>query len=315
MREKVNVFNCVPDVLSDFGTQRAIEMQTTLNSLVSKLSPALLEYEQTMSKIQQNLSSVLLQVNPMLEWCSVNQALLKSMDMISTQMQSVLPVIDNNVARSLSSCMSSFTHAINEMRIVETWSAQYKAITHLSELMAVQEIHNVFETWRDTRVDLLSMLNEVSDISEQNEELNLEDGFSCNEEIYEAIEEQVSNPAGFQERVANWTEKKIKQFFILYMFICFIWQNFIQPYFQENIGKPVMAWTVAHVKELPEAAGNLITDLKEDIEAIIIENCPYYYKVSFVDENGNEKEGYVSKRSVRVIETVDEPEETEEDTQ
>ena len=91
----------------------------------------------------------------------------------------------------------------------------------------------------------------------------------------------------------------------------FVWNNFIGPYFQDCIGGPVMAWTVAHMKELPEKGGKFIDDLKEDIEATIIENVPYYYKVTFVDENGEIKEGYVSKRSVKLVESVIETEEPE----
>lgn len=97
----------------------------------------------------------------------------------------------------------------------------------------------------------------------------------------------------------------------MYIILNFFWGNFIQTYFQECIGAPVMAWTVAHVKELPEKASKFIGDLKEDIEATIIENVPYYYKVIFIDENGEVKEGYVSKRSVKLVEPVIETEETE----
>lgn len=50
---------------------------------------------------------------------------------------------------------------------------------------------------------------------------------------------------------------------------------------------------------------------KEDIEAMIIENVPYYYKITFVDENGEVKEGYVSKRSVKFVESVIETEKQE----
>lgn len=62
---------------------------------------------------------------------------------------------------------------------------------------------------------------------------------------------------------------------------------------------------------IPEKTSRFVGDIKEDIEATIIENVPYYYKVTFVDENGEEKEGYVSKRSVKLVEPVIETEETE----
>ena len=111
---------------------------------------------------------------------------------------------------------------------------------------------------------------------------------------------------GFQERVANWTESKKKKYFIAVMILYFIWSNFSQPYFQEKIGVPVTAWAVSNIREFPEKTSQLVGELKNEIEAVIIENVPYYYKVSFTDENGHVKEGYVSKRSVRLIEVPDE---------
>lgn len=152
----------------------------------------------------------------------------------------------------------------------------------------------------------------VNDMYEESEEVSdLEIDFVSNEELQDAIIEQNENPIGFQERVANWTEGKKKKYCIAIFILLFVWNNFAAPYFQQEIGVPVMAWTVAHVKELPEKASKYIADLKEDIEATIIENVPYYYKVSFVDENGELKEGYVSKRSVKKIETTIKVEVTE----
>ena len=46
----------------------------------------------------------------------------------------------------------------------------------------------------------------------------------------------------------------------------------------------------------------IIYKLKDGIQAIITENTNYYYKVRFMDENGVEREGYVAKKNLRVIE-------------
>lgn len=115
------------------------------------------------------------------------------------------------------------------------------------------------------------------------------------------MKEQIENPKGFQERVSNWTETKIKKYFIAFIIISFIWSNFIQPYFVEHIGMPVTSWIVSNVKEIPAKTSEVIGELKAGMEAVIIDNVPYYYKVTFVDENGEIKEGYVSKRSVKII--------------
>lgn len=160
--------------------------------------------------------------------------------------------------------------------------------------------------------NLSSIATAIYEESEEEEISELETDFSSNEELQEAIIEQTENPIGFQERVANWAESKKKKYYIAILVLMFVWNNFIQPYFQEYIGVPVTAWTVAHVRELPEKASKLITDIKEDIEATIIENVPYYYKITFIDENGEEKEGYVSKRSVKFVAPVVETDDVEE---
>lgn len=163
--------------------------------------------------------------------------------------------------------------------------------------------------------NLASIATAIYRESEEEESSELETDFASNEELQEAIIEQNENPMGFQERVAHWADSKKKKYFIAIFILMFVWNNFVQPYFQEYIGVPVMAWTVAHVKELPEKASKFIGDLKDDIEATIIENVPYYYKVIFVDENGEVKEGYVSKRSVKIVEPIIKMEETEETTE
>ena len=127
-------------------------------------------------------------------------------------------------------------------------------------------------------------------------------------ELHEALSEQVTNPKGFQARVAEWTENKKIQFFIIWNLIIFIYGNFFQPYLQEYVGIPVTASVVSNVKELPEKGAKIIGQLQENIEAIITENANYYYKVTFTNENGEIQEGYVAKRNLKIIK--EEPEET-----
>lgn len=133
--------------------------------------------------------------------------------------------------------------------------------------------------------------------------------FLNEEEFKDAIEEQVSNPQRFQQRVKEWTDKKIVRYYIIWKLICFLYSNFFQPYFQQNVGMPVMAWTVSNVRELPQKGASVICQLKADIEALIIENVNYYYKVSFIDENGVKREGYVAKRNLKLIQECVEDEE------
>lgn len=63
-----------------------------------------------------------------------------------------------------------------------------------------------------------------------------------------------------------------------------------------------MTKVVSCVKQAPEKGAEIIYKLKDGIQAIITENTNYYYKVRFTDENGVEREGYVAKKNLRVIE-------------
>lgn len=134
------------------------------------------------------------------------------------------------------------------------------------------------------------------------EETELEIDFADEKEIQDAINDQINNPVGFQERFGKWATQKIAKYFIIWRLICFLWTNFAQPYFQEYVGVPVMANVVSNVKELPQRGAQIVCQLKENVEAIIVENTNYYYKVSFTDEEGVQREGYVAKRNLKLVE-------------
>lgn len=130
----------------------------------------------------------------------------------------------------------------------------------------------------------------------------LETDFADEQELQEALEEESTDQEKFLKRIKNWAEEKKKKYKI-YKFIMFIVVNvFLLPYLQENIGKTVMTKVVSCVKQAPEKGAEIIYKLKDGIQAIITENTNYYYKVRFTDENGVEREGYVAKKNLRVIE-------------
>ncbi len=110
-------------------------------------------------------------------------------------------------------------------------------------------------------------------------------------------------------QLSNHINKFKKENYIFYIIIAFFIQCFFIPWFADEVGKPVMSKIVCSVKELPEKGAEIICHLEQNIEAIITENQNYYYKVSFIDENGIEREGYVAKRNLKIIdqeETSDE---------
>lgn len=198
--------------------------------------------------------------------------------------------------RAISESMSLFSKSIASEQFRQLRGIDYSAL--FSNIMPQSSSLSQIV---DTAYSIVQ--DELSEHNEQDEDFT-------EEEVQEALQDQVSNPEGFQERVAGWTEKKKIQFFIIWQLICFVYGNFLQPYFQENVGMPVTAYVVSNVKELPQKGANIICKLKEGVEAIIIEDTNYYYKVSFIDESGEEREGYVAKRNLKKIE-----EETQEETE
>lgn len=276
--------------------------QKIFDSLTRGLPSILSEQAEMSAKVQENLGDALLRLNPVLEWEQKNQALFESFNAMTKCWETVV---------ERSRIETDFYSKVYKMAFgLEKYESTNKVWKQFNELIQKLEGASIFDVWRNSGESLFNVVNQVSNEVEVENSLESDEGFSCDEEIYATIEEHANDPVGFQEKIYNWTEKKKRQYYIVYIVILFLFGNIVLPYFQENIGKKVMAWSVAHVRELPEMAGKCITNLKEEVEAMIIENCPYYYKVSFIDENGEQKEGYVSKRSVKLIEV--ETEESEE---
>ena len=226
----------------------------------------------------------------------MNESLMNAVNNMRSVMLSSFPVEAMNL--SLSESMQSLLESIRPtIDMINANSAIFK--NNYAEM--VQGFY-----------DLGYSVSTLAEQAYEEQEEDTSDDFTSDDEIIEALQEQEADPIGFQEKVANWSEKKKKKYYIVIGIIVFIWTNFIAPYFQDNIGKPVVAYTISKVRELPETAGKVIDELMEGIEAYITEDVPYYYKVTYTDENGEEKEGYVAKKNLKVIEEQDEEESSDE---
>lgn len=214
-----------------------------------------------------------------------NQEMIKTLNRISEMSQIISPTIIE-ATRNFEQIGASMQAALE----VVNYSTRLEEITR---------------NFNQVGMNLADVIREISDNVDV-EEMSPEEDFESSEEIYEVIQEQIENPKKFQERVADWAEGKKKKYFLVLHFLILIWNIAFLPYFQETIGKPAVAYTVSKVREIPEVAGKIIDEIKENIEAIITEDIPYYYKVTYIDENGEVKEGYVSKKSIKVIEKEEE---------
>ena len=226
----------------------------------------------------------------------MNESLMNAVNNMRSVMLSSFPVEAMNL--SLSESMQSLLESIRPtIDMINANSAIFK---------------NNYAEMLQGFYDLGYSVSTLAEQAYEEQEEDTSDDFTSDDEIIEALQEQEADPIGFQEKVANWSEKKKKKYYIVIGIIVFIWTNFIAPYFQDNIGKPVVAYTISKVRDLPETAGKVIDELMEGIEACITEDVPYYYKVTYTDENGEEKEGYVAKKNLKVIEEQDEEESSDE---
>ena len=219
---------------------------------------------------------------------------LQGIQNVAKSLMSVSTIDTSSLLRNFQESMKCFTDEIMSEQINQLKKVDYDKV--ISETM---EANGTLKAAVDTAY------NFIRDKEDTSKNGDLETDFANEQEIQEAINDQINNPIGFQEKILNWAEEKRKKYCIA-VFICVCIINiFIMPYLQ-NWGLTVTTKFVSNVKELPKKGAEVIYQLKENVKATIIENTNYYYKVIFTDENGVEREGYVAKRNLKII---DEPKE------
>lgn len=225
----------------------------------------------------------------------------------------------NSMKNTMESLVESFK-VYEKIDISKSARVMAESMNEISKSIATEQLRQLQQIDFSTMfADIISestsfseILGDAYDVVRDEDEENIgKSELFTEEEIREALSEQMTNPKGFQARVSEWTEKKKVQFFIAWQLIYFVYANFFQPYFVEKIGMPVTTYVVSNVKELPEKGAKIVGQIQENIEAIIVENTNYYYKITFTDENGETKEGYVAKRNLKIVENKKEENDNE----
>ena len=268
---------------------------------VSKAALAVMNTAFTPLEVSESYKKSLEEMSKQFSAINMAEEYRRSLDSLQNIAKSLMSVTTIDTARSIQNLQESmkiFTDSVIAEQISQLESIDYSKI--FSQTL---QKNGTFKDAVDAAYESLQEEN-------IQENVELETDFASEQEIQDTINDQMNNPVGFQERVANWAAEKYKKYFIVINFWLLIWGIFIQPYLQENVGLPVMTYVVSNVKELPEKGAKIVAQLKENIEATIIENTNYYYKVTFTDENGVQREGYVAKRNLKIIE---EPETEEKD--
>lgn len=299
-----------------------IRIDSTFSTPAEKSLKSLAESLESYKKISSSLTSSMNEIMKTYSAYSqtgIAESLRKTVDSYAKINMSYLTsgMFSDSMRNTLESFAQSFK-VYEQINISESAKTIAESMNAISKSFASEQLRQLQQIdFSAMFADIVPKATSLPDIvgtayslvqDELEEESDENDSFT-EAEVQEALTEQATNPKGFQARFAGWTEKKKVQFFIIWQLICFIYGNFFQPYFQEKVGMPVTAYVVSNVKELPEKGAKIIGQIHENIEAIIIENTNYYYKVTFTNENGETKEGYVAKRNLKIVE-----EKTEEDT-
>lgn len=287
---------------------------TSANKSLRSMAKSLESYQKDFDLLMSNRNELLKMYSSysQIQISEMAESLRKTMDLYAKINASYLTndLFSDSMRNTIESLAQSFK-AYEQMNIAESAKAIAESINAMSKSLRLEQLKQLQQIdFSCMFADIVPKSTSLSDIVEtaysrvQNE---LEEDFDGDDsfteaEIQEVLTEQATDSKGFQAKFANWTEKKKIQFFIIWQLICFIYGNFFQPYFQENVGIPVTAYVVSNVKELPEKGARIIGKIHENIEAIITENTNYYYRVTFTNENGEIIEGYVAKRNLKIIE-------------
>lgn len=287
---------------------------TSANKSLRSMAKSLESYQKDFDLLISNRNELLKMYSSysQIQISEMAESLRKTMDLYAKINASYLTndLFSDSMRNTIESLAQSFK-AYEQMNIAESAKAIAESINAMSKSLRLEQLKQLQQIdFSCMFADIVPKSTSLSDIvetaysrvqNELEEDCDGDDSFT-EAEIQEVLTEQATDSKGFQAKFANWTEKKKIQFFIIWQLICFIYGNFFQPYFQENVGIPVTAYVVSNVKELPEKGARIIGKIHENIEAIITENTNYYYRVTFTNENGEIIEGYVAKRNLKIIE-------------
>lgn len=268
---------------------------TSANKSLRSMAKSLESYQKDFDLLMSNRNELLKMYSSysQIQISEMAESLRKTMDLYAKINASYLTndLFSDSMRNTIESLAQSFK-AYEQMNIAESAKAIAESINAMSKSLRLEQLKQLQQIdFSCMFADIVPKSTSLSDIVE-----------TAYSRVQEVLTEQATDSKGFQAKFANWTEKKKIQFFIIWQLICFIYGNFFQPYFQENVGIPVTAYVVSNVKELPEKGARIIGKIHENIEAIITENTNYYYRVTFTNENGEIIEGYVAKRNLKIIE-------------
>lgn len=227
-----------------------------------------------MSKLQVNISkNIAMYIKESISTINFEEISVMVATNSFSKLAESIPKINMRAYERLKSCMPKLQYAVNE----ETMKSIEKFQTIINSIEIDDEVYA--KIWADYKEE-------------------------CTEVLYDESENKEDK--GIQERFANKVEYLKKKYFILYILVVFFISNFIRPIADDIFFQPIRNRIKSViVREFPQKDSDKVGELKEDDNAVILENVPYYYKVLYIDEEGNVRQGYVSKRNVKPIDMVE----------
>ncbi len=125
--------------------------------------------------------------------------------------------------------------------------------------------------------------------------------------IADELTQAVSNPENWQQRIIEsarrFQETNPLVSWILQKFILVLLLGILAAVCATAIGNTIAE---AKIRAKPSAASEVIYTLEASKDVLITDEAPYYYEVSInADEQGQQIVGYMSKRVVKVLSTMD----------
>ena len=268
---------------------------------------------ESMKKVQEIASAASSAIN--LE--QVRDSLLKMSERISLSVKNNWAQDMDLINPSLQSSLRDFSHTVAQFQSSYDMEIMRQSISEMAKTLSNMQTEQLKALsqidFRKFNFDFQS--KEFDDLVDLDYEATIEDTSDVTiskEELKETFIESQKNDSSwkrFNIQLHDGMEKFKRAHFIFYIIMMFLMQHIFFAWFDETIGKHVIPKATSIVRELPEKGSEIICHLEQSIEAIIVENQNYYYKISFIDENGIEREGYVAKRNLKIIEQEEDSEE------
>lgn len=211
---------------------------TSANKSLRSMAKSLESYQKDFDLLMSNRNELLKMYSSysQIQISEMAESLRKTMDLYAKINASYLTndLFSDSMRNTIESLAQSFK-AYEQMNIAESAKAIAESINAMSKSLRLEQLKQLQQIdFSCMFADIVPKSTSLSDIVE-----------TAYSRVQEVLTEQATDSKGFQAKFANWTEKKKIQFFIIWQLICFIYGNFFQPYFQENVGIPVTAYVVA----------------------------------------------------------------------